>query len=250
MKVYFIGAGPGDPELLTIKAKKVLEKAEIVIYAGSLVNPEILDYAPQAEVYNSAGMTLEEVLGKMEEASEKDQTVARVHTGDPSIYGALQEQIDYLKEVGIAYQIIPGVSSFLAAAAAVEREFTLPDVSQTVIVTRLEGRTPVPEKERLHKLAKHNTSLAIFLSVHMISDVVEELKEEYPIKTPIAVVQKASWSDERVVQGQLSNIVEQVKTAEITKTAMILVGDFLDSDYQHSKLYDKNFSHQFRQAEE
>lgn len=250
MKVYFIGAGPGDPELLTIKAKKVLEKAEIVIYAGSLVNPEILDYAPQAEVYNSAGMTLEEVLAKMEEASKKEQIVARVHTGDPSIYGALQEQIDYLKEIGIDYQIIPGVSSFLAAAAAVEREFTLPDVSQTVIITRLEGRTPVPEKERLHKLAQHNTSMAIFLSVHMISDVVEELKEEYPVETPIAVVQKASWSDERVVQGQLANIVEQVETAEITKTAMILVGDFLDSDYKHSKLYDKNFSHQFRQAEE
>ncbi|GAB6100475.1 precorrin-4 C(11)-methyltransferase [Halanaerocella petrolearia] len=250
MKVYFIGAGPGDPELLTIKGKKALEEAEVVIYAGSLVNPEILEYAPQAEVYNSAGMTLEEVVTKMEEARAEGNTVARVHTGDPSIYGALQEQIDYLKQAEIDYEIIPGVSSFLAAAAAVEREFTLPDVAQTVIITRLEGRTPVPKKEQLHKLAKHNTSLAIFLSIHMIDEVVEELKEEYSQETPIAVVQKASWSDERVVQGKLSNIVGKIEAAGIDRTAMILVGDFLDTDYSHSKLYDKNFSHGFRKAKE
>ena len=250
MKVYFIGAGAGDPELLTIKGKKVLEKSDVVIYAGSLVNPEILDYAPQAEVYNSAGMTLEEVLDKIEESMEEDKVVARVHTGDPSIYGAIQEQMDYLKEENIDYEIIPGVSSFLAAAAAVEREFTLPDVSQTVIVTRLEGRTPVPEKESLHKLAQHNTSMAIFLSVHMIEGVVEELAQEYPIKTPIAVVQKASWSDQKVVQGTLDTIAEKVKEANINKTAMILVGDFLDTEYAKSKLYDKNFSHEFRKAKE
>ena len=249
MKVYFIGAGAGDPELLTIKGKKVLEKAEVVIYAGSLVNPAILDYAPGAEVYNSAEMTLEEVVAKMEAAQVEDKTVARVHTGDPSIYGALQEQLDYLQQVDIDYEIIPGVSSFLAAAAAVEREYTLPDVSQTVIITRLEGRTAVPEKEKLHKLASHNASLAIFLSVHLIEGVVEELKEEYSGDTPIAVVQKASWPEERTVEGTLNNIVVKVKEAGIDKTAMILVGDFLDSDYSKSKLYDKNFSHQFREAQ-
>ncbi|MCK8826473.1 precorrin-4 C(11)-methyltransferase [Natroniella acetigena] len=248
MKVYFIGAGAGDPELLTIKGMKALEQAEVVIYAGSLVNPKVLDYAPQAEVYNSASMTLEEVLDKMEEAVADGKIVARVHTGDPSIYGAIQEQMDHLKEVGIEYQIIPGVSSFLAAAAAVEREFTLPDVTQTVIVTRMEGRTPVPEKEKLAKLARHNASMAIFLSVQMIEDVAAELAKGYSSSTPIAVIQKASWSDQKVVKGTLEDIAEQVKEAGINKTAMILVGDFLDTEYEKSKLYDKNFTHEFRKA--
>ncbi|MGM0472400.1 MAG: precorrin-4 C(11)-methyltransferase [Bacillota bacterium] len=250
MKVYFIGAGPGDPKLLTIKGREALAQADVVIYAGSLVNPAILDYAPEAEVYNSAELTLEEVLAKIEEAIGRGDTVARVHTGDPSLYGALQEQLDYLRQAEIEYEIIPGVSSFLAAAAAVEREFTLPDVSQTLILTRLEGRTAVPKKERLHKLAQHQTSMAIFLSIHMIEDVVEELKEEYSAETPVAVVQRASWSDECVVEGQLDNIVSKVEEAQIDRTAMILVGDFLASDYSKSKLYDKNFSHQFREAEE
>lgn len=250
MKVYFVGAGAGDPELLTIKGKKILEKAEVVIYAGSLVNPDILAYAPQAQVYNSAEMTLEEVLAKIEEAIADEKIVARVHTGDPSIYGAIQEQIDYLKKKKIDYEIIPGVSSFLAAAAAIEREFTLPSVAQTVIITRMEGRTAVPEREKLHKLAKHQTSMAIFLSVQMIEEVVAELLTEYPPTTAIAVVQKASWADEKIVKGSLNNIAAKVKEAGINKTAMILVGDFLDSKYERSKLYDKNFSHQFRKAEE
>jgi len=249
MKVYFIGAGAGDPELLTIKGMKALKQAEVVIYAGSLVNPAILDYAPQAEVYNSATMNLEEVLTTIEKAVKAEKIVARVHTGDPSLYGAIQEQIDYLKKQGIEYEIIPGVSSFLAAAAAIEREFTLPSVSQSLIITRLEGRTPVPAKESLEKLAQHQTSMAIFLSVHIIGDVVERLSKEYPINTPIAVIQKVSWSDQRIVKGTLKNIATKVQEAEIKKTAMILVGDFLDSDYDKSKLYDKNFSHEFRKAE-
>ncbi|MCK8817370.1 precorrin-4 C(11)-methyltransferase [Natroniella sulfidigena] len=249
MKVYFIGAGAGDPELLTIKGMKALEQAEVVIYAGSLVNPEVLEYAPQAEVYNSASMTLEEVLEKMEEAVADGKIVARVHTGDPSIYGAIQEQMDHLKKVEIEYEIIPGVSSFLAAAAAVEREFTLPDVTQTVIVTRMEGRTPVPEKEKLAKLARHNASMAIFLSVQMIEDVAAELAKEYSSSTPIAVIQKASWSDQKIVKGTLEDIAEKVKEAGINKTAMILVGDFLDTEYEKSKLYDKNFTHEFREAQ-
>ena len=251
MQVYIIGAGSGDPELMTIKGKKAIEKAEVVIYAGSLVNPKILDFSQEnADVYNSAKMNLEEVIEVMEKAVKKGKKVARIHTGDPSIYGAIQEQIDILKEKNIQYEIIPGVSSFLAAAAAVEREFTLPDVSQTVILTRQEGRTPVPEKEKLHKLAVHQSSMAIFLSVQMIDKVVDNLLNEYRNETPAAVVAKASWPDEKVVKGNLENITDKVKKAGIKKTAMILVGDFLNTDYSKSKLYDKKFSHGYRQGEE
>jgi len=250
MQVYIIGAGAGDPELLTVKGKKAIEKADVIIYAGSLVNPELLDYSTEAEIYNSATMDLEEVIDLIEDAVRKNKTVARVHTGDPSIYGAIQEQIDILAEKNIGYEIIPGVSSFLAAAAAVEREFTLPDVSQTVILTRQEGRTAVPEKEKLEKLAEHQASMAIFLSVQMIEKVVENLLKEYPAQTPAAVVEKASWSDEKVVKAQLANISDKVKEAGIKKTAMILVGDFIAADYKRSKLYDKKFSHGYRQGEE
>ncbi|MFW6022829.1 MAG: precorrin-4 C(11)-methyltransferase [Halanaerobiaceae bacterium] len=249
MQVYIIGAGAGDFELITIKGKKALEKADVLIYAGSLVNPEILKYSPEAEVYNSATMNLEEVIEVIERAVEEEKTVARVHTGDPSIYGAIQEQIDILKEKGINYTIIPGVSSFSAAAAAVEREYTLPDVSQTVILTRRGGRTPVPEKEELSMLASHQASMAIFLSVQMIAEVVDDLMQHYPGETSVAVVEKASWPDQNIVRGKLANIASQVKQAGIKKTAMILVGDFLDSEYSRSKLYDKDFSHACRRGE-
>lgn len=250
MQVYFVGAGPGDPELITVKGQKIIKEADVVIYAGSLVNPDVLDVTKnEAEIYNSAEMTLEEIVEKMEEAVAQDRLVARVHTGDPSLYGAIQEQMDALAEKGIEYEVIPGVSSFLATAASLKREYTLPDVSQTVIVTRLEGRTSVPDKEKLHKLARHNASMAIFLSVHMIEDVAEELAEEYPPETPIAVVQKASWPDEKKVVGTLETISEQVEKAEIDKTAMIVVGDFLGTEYSKSKLYDKDFSHGYRQSQ-
>ncbi|MFW5980299.1 MAG: precorrin-4 C(11)-methyltransferase [Bacillota bacterium] len=251
MQVYIIGAGAGDPELMTIKGKKAIEKAEVVIYAGSLVNPEILNFSPEkAVIYNSAKMNLEEVIEVIEKAKKEGKTVARIHTGDPSLYGAIQEQIDILKEKDIKYEIIPGVSSFLAAAAAVEREFTLPDVSQTVILTRQEGRTSVPEKEKLNKLAVHQSSMAIFLSVQMIDKVVDNLLQGYKKDTPAAVVAKASWPDQKVIKGKLSNIAEKVKEAEIKKTAMILVGDFLSADYSRSKLYDKKFGHGYRKGEE
>ncbi|MBM7623606.1 precorrin-4 C(11)-methyltransferase [Sporohalobacter salinus] len=247
MQVYFIGAGPGDPELITVKGQKIIKKADVIIYAGSLVNPDVLNVAQDgAEIHNSASMTLEEVLEIIESAVAEDKLVARVHTGDPSLYGAIQEQIDALVEKGIDFKIIPGVSSFLATAASLKREYTLPDVSQTMIVTRLEGRTSVPDKEKLHKLAQHNASMAIFLSVHMIEDVVKELAVEYPADTPIAVVQKASWPDEKKVIGTLETIAAKVKKAEIDKTAMIVVGDFLDTEYSRSKLYDKDFSHEYR----
>ena len=251
MQIYFIGAGSGDPELMTIKGKKIIEKAEVIIYAGSLVNPEILSFSSEkADIYNSAKMNLEEVIKVMEKAVKEDRVVARIHTGDPSIYGAIQEQIDILNDKNIDYKIIPGVSSFLAAAAAVEKEFTLPEVSQTVILTRQEGRTSVPEKEKLEKLASHQASMAIFLSVQMIDKVVDNLLKEYKDDTPAAVVAKASWPDQKVIKGKLQNIAAKVKKAGIKKTAMILVGDFLGSDYSKSKLYDKNFSHGYRQGKE
>lgn len=248
-KVFFVGAGPGDPELLTMKGHRVIGSADVIIYAGSLVNPKVLEHRKEScEVHNSAKLTLETVIELMTTAVKEGKQVARVHTGDPSLYGAIQEQMDQLDEQGISYEVIPGVSSFMAAAAALKRELTLPDVSQTVILTRLEGRTPVPEKEALKELASHQASMAIFLSVHMIENVVEELLNSYPEDTPIAVVQRASWPDEKMVIGTLKNIAQKVQEANITKTAQILVGRFLNTEYERSKLYDPTFSHEYREA--
>lgn len=249
MKVYFVGAGPGDPDLITVKGAKRVAEADIIIYAGSLVNKEVIQQRKEsAEVYNSASMTLEEVIEVMERGINEKKIVARVHTGDPSIYGAIREQMDILDEKGIEYEVIPGVSSFVAAAAAIKKEFTLPSVSQTVILTRMEGRTPVPEKESIEELAKHRATMCLFLSVHMIEKLVERLLTSYTVDTPIAVIQKASWEDQKIVIGTLGNIAERVKEEGITKTAQILVGDFLGDKYELSKLYDKNFSHEYRKA--
>ena len=246
-KVYFIGAGPGDPDLITVKGKKIVEKADIIIYAGSLVNKEIIDcHKKEAEIYNSASMNLEEVIEVTVKGVKDNKLVARVHTGDPSIYGAIREQMDILDDFNIEYEVIPGVSSFVASAAAIKKEFTLPDVSQTVICTRLEGRTPVPENESLELLASHKASMAIFLSVQMIETVVEKLMKHYERDTPVAVIQKATWPDEKIVMGTLENIAEKVKEENITKTAQILVGWFMGDKYSKSKLYDKTFTHEYR----
>ena len=248
-KIYFIGAGPGDPELITVKGQRLIKEADIIIYAGSLVPKEVIDcHKKGAEIYNSASMTLEEVMDIMIKGAKNNKKVARVHTGDPAIFGAHREQMDILEKNNIPFEVIPGVSSFLASAARIKKEFTLPNVSQTVICTRLEGRTPVPERESLENLAKHRASMAIFLSVHMIGNVVNRLLTSYPITTPIAVVQKATWEDEKIVIGTLKDIENKVKEANITKTAQILVGDFLGDEYELSKLYDKTFSHEFRKA--
>ena len=242
--VHFIGAGPGDPELLTIKGKKLIDQADVIIYAGSLVNKEVLAGAKEgAEIYNSATMTLEEVIEVMKKAEAEGKMTARVHTGDPAVFGAHREQMDELSRLGIDYDVIPGVSSFLATAAALKKEYTLPGVSQTVILTRMEGRTPMPPKEKLRDLAKHNSTMIIFLSVGT-------LKEEYREDTPVAVVYKASWEDQKIVIGNLTNIAQKVKEAGITKTALTVVGDFLGDEYELSKLYDKTFTHEFRQAKE
>jgi precorrin-4/cobalt-precorrin-4 C11-methyltransferase len=248
-QVIFVGAGPGDPELITLKGIKAIEQAQVVIYAGSLVNPEILRYAPQdAEVHNSASMTLEHVLEVMDRSVKAGKRVARVHTGDPSIYGAIQEQIDQLENMGISYAVIPGVSSFLAAAASLRREYTLPGVSQTVILTRIEGRTPVPQKERLGELAKHRATMGIFLSVQDIERVMQELREGYQPETPVAVVYKASWPEEKIIRGTLENIAQKVREQGVSKTALILVGDFLGDEYERSLLYHPGFSHEFRES--
>ncbi len=248
-KVYIIGAGPGDPDLMTLKGRRLVEEADVLIYAGSLVNPEVMKWRKSdAEIHNSASMTLDEVIDVMLEGLKEDKTVVRLHTGDPSIYGAIKEQIDRLASHGIDVDITPGVSSFVASAAALKKEFTLPSVSQTVICTRLEGRTPVPEGEALEKLASHQASMAIFLSVQMIDNVVERLTQHYAPTTPIAVVQRATWPDQKIVTGTLETIAEKVKQEGITKTAQILVGDFLDTDYELSKLYDPGFTHEYRTA--
>lgn len=247
--VYFVGAGAGDPELLTIKGKRLIDNADVIIYAGSLVNPEVFkDIKKDCTVYNSAGMNLDEILEVMKNAEENGKTTVRVHTGDSSIYGAIREQIDALDRIGIQHQVIPGVSSFLAAAAALQKEYTLPEVSQTVILTRMEGRTPVPQRESIEELAKHRATMILFLSVGMIDELVKKLTASYPVTTPAAVVYKASWPEQKIVTGTLENIAEKVKNAGITKTALVTVGDFLGDTYELSKLYDKTFTHQFRQG--
>ncbi|EAX47826.1 precorrin-4 C11-methyltransferase [Thermosinus carboxydivorans Nor1] len=250
MKVYIIGAGPGDPELITVKGRRLLAEADVIIYAGSLVNPALLQYAKAgAQIHNSASMTLDEVITVMEEAVAMGKKVVRLHTGDPSIYGAIQEQMDVLAAKGIEYEVVPGVSSFLAVAAALKREYTLPEVSQTVIITRLEGRTPVPAKEKLASLASHNATMCIFLSVHMLEAVVAELiAGGYPPDTPVAVVQKASWPDEKILRGTLATIASIAAEAGVDRTAMIVVGKCLDGKYALSRLYSPDFGHMFREA--
>ncbi|MDP2662561.1 MAG: precorrin-4 C(11)-methyltransferase, partial [Dehalococcoidia bacterium] len=230
------------------------EEADVVIYADSLVNPKVCRYAQaSAEVYGSSSLTLEEITGLMVNAVRQGKMVARVHTGDPSIFGALQEQMAVLDRHGITYEVVPGVSSIFAAAAALGRELTVPQLSQTVIITRLEGRTPVPPKERLSSLAEHNATLVLFLSVAMIDAVVSQLLEGgYVASTPVAVVQRASWEDERIVRGTLADIAAKVRDAGIESQALILVGAALGQDLeasdegQRSKLYDKGFSHKYR----
>lgn len=246
-RVYFIGAGPGDPDLITVKGRKIIEQADVIIYAGSLVNSEIIGCRkPEAEVYNSASMTLEEVISVIKEKSAASGVIARVHTGDPTIYGAIREQMDELEKLSVPFEVVPGVSSFTAAASVLGMEFTLPGISQTVICTRLEGRTPVPDGEDLELLASHRASMAIFLSVHMMDEVVNKLKVHYDGATPVAVVQKATWPDQKIVQGTLDSITGKIAGEKIDRTAMILVGDFLGKDYGRSLLYDGNFSHGYR----
>lgn len=248
-KVYFIGAGPGDPDLITVKGRKLLEEAEVIIYAGSLVSREhFRSCREDVKLYDSAAMTLKEVIDTVVDSRENNKKIVRLHTGDPAIYGAIKEQMDELDKLNINYEVVPGVSSFTAAAASINKEFTLPSVSQTVILTRMEGRTPVPEKENLERLASIGASMALFLSVGMIEKVVEKLRKGYGRNVPVAVIQRATWEDQKVVIGTLDDIAKKVKEANITKQAQILVGDFIDCEYEKSLLYDESFTHMFREA--
>ena len=249
--VHFVGAGPGAVDLITLRGKALLEKADLVIYAGSLVNPLLLGYCREdCRIYNSAKLSLEQVLFLIDEAEEEGKRTVRLHTGDPSLYGAIREQMDALKEKGIAYDLTPGVSSFCGAAAAAEAEYTLPGISQTVIISRMAGRTPVPEKEAMAELAKHGASMVIFLSAGLLEQVEEALLQgAYTEETPCAIVYKATWPEERVCYTRLGSLSKCAKENQITHTALILVGDFLGASYERSKLYDPSFTTAFREAE-
>jgi precorrin-4/cobalt-precorrin-4 C11-methyltransferase len=249
--VYFVGAGPGDPDLLTIKGDRLLREADLVVYAGSLINPAVLERVGEScSLYDSAGMNLDEICAKMIEYAGQGKKVVRLHSGDPSLYGALREQMNLLNEAGITYRMVPGVSSFAAAAAAVGKEYTLPEISQTVILTRLPGRTPVPEKQSLSSLSGHGASMAIFLSIGMVDEVVDELKKGYSDDTPVAVVYKASWPQEQVIEGTVGDIAAKVKAAGLKLSALILVGPFLGDPVSRSKLYDAGFSHGCREGKD
>ncbi|MCL5023668.1 MAG: precorrin-4 C(11)-methyltransferase [Nitrospirae bacterium] len=247
--VYFLGAGPGDPELITLKGRRLLDSAKVVVYAGSLVNPRLLE-GIRAEVHNSATMTLDEVIEVMRRAVESGKAVVRLHTGDTSFYSAITEQIERLRALGIGYEVVPGVSSAMAGAAVLGQELTVPEISQTVIFTRLEGRTPVPETERLGSLAQHKATMVIFLSVAMIGRVRDELLQGYHEDTPVVVIEKASWPGQKVIRGTLKELERIVSDAGIRKTALIYIGESLRASEtslnKESRLYHKDFTHEFR----
>ena len=249
--VHFIGAGPGAADLITLRGARLLGEADVIVYAGSLVNPALLEYKKAGcAVYDSASMTLEQVLAVMREAEGAGKTTVRLHTGDPSLYGAIREQMDALDRLGIPYDVTPGVSSFSGAAAALNAEYTLPGVSQSVIITRMAGRTPVPEGERLRALAAHGCTMVLFLSTGLLEEVEEELAAGgYAPDTPAAIVYKATWPEERVYRCTVSTLAETARKNGVTKTALITVGHFLGDDYERSKLYDPAFTHGCREAE-
>ena len=251
--IYFVGAGPGAVDLISVKGAELLKKADLIIYAGSLVNPEIITtYAKKnCEILNSASMTLEEISQKMIDAHKKNLLTVRLHSGDSSIFGAINEQMNFLREKNIDFEIVPGISSFCAASASLKVEYTIPEITQTLIITRCEGKTPVPEDEKLSLLAKHKSSIAVFLSTGMIEKVCEEIiSGGYEPETPAALVYKASLPDEKIILATLKTLPELVLKSGITKTGIILIGEFLNGKkiLKESKLYDKKFSHEFRKS--
>lgn len=248
--IYFVGAGSGAPDLITVRGARLLERADVIVYAGSLVNPALLEYKKEdCAVYDSAKMTLEEVLAVMIPAAKAGKLVVRLHTGDPCVYGAHREQMDALDAAGVPYEICPGVSSFCGAAAALRAEYTLPGVSQSVILTRMEGRTPVPEKEQIESLAAHGASMVIFLSAGRLEELSRRLiAGGYAPETPAAIVYKATWPEEKVVRTTVAGLPEAARAENITKTALITVGGFLGGEYERSKLYDPAFTTGFREG--
>ncbi len=248
-RVIFIGAGPGDPELLTVKAHEKIKKAQVILYAGSLVNPQVFAHCPEtAEVASSASMDLEEMTDFMISRVKEGKEVLRLHTGDPSLYGAIAEQIRKLEGEKVAYEVIPGISSFLAGAAAMKKELTLPGKSQTVIISRVAGKTPVPEKENLASLASHQASLVLFLSAGQVNRVVQDCLTAYSPETPAAIAYRVGWPDQRILRGMLVKLPEMMEKAGIRKTALIYIGDFLQAEGDDSLLYDAEFTHEYREG--
>ena len=248
--VHFVGAGSGAVDLITVRGARLLEAADVIIYAGSLVNPELLNYAKQeCRIYNSAEMTLEQVIDAIQEAEERGLTTVRLHTGDSSIYGAVREQFDELDRLGIEYDVCPGVSSFCGAAAALKTEYTLQDVSQTVIITRAAGRTPVPDRESIKNLASHQSTMILFLSTSLTSRLQSDLTEGgYPADTPAAVVYKATWPEQKIFRCTVGTLHETVTNNKLTKTALIIVGNCMGDKYLRSLLYHPEFTTEFRQG--
>lgn len=249
-KVYFVGCGPGDPELITVKAKKLIQKADVMVYSGSLIPSPILKLCKKGKLYDAAKLVREEIFEILQKNSKENKIVVRLHDGDPTIYGAIKEQIDNLQKEGIESEIIPGVTSFLASAAALGIQLTLPGVTQTIIITRAEARTKVPEREKISELAKHNATMVFYLSVHLLSQIVKQaIDGGYGKSTPAAVVYRASWPDQKVIVGTLEDITKKVRAERIIKTAIVIIGDVIQpSSYEYSRLYDKTFTHSFRKA--
>lgn len=250
--IHFVGAGPGAVDLITVRGQRLLEEADVIVYAGSLVNPKLLENRKtDCEIHNSAYMTLEEVIEAMAGAEKRGKKVVRLHTGDPSIYGAVREQMDELDQRGIAYEVCPGVSSFCGAASALRAEYTLPDISQSVVITRMAGRTPVPERESIRSFALHQATMVIFLSTGMLEDLQKELTAGgYPPDTPAAIVYKATWPDEKVCRCTVESLKETAESEGIKKTALIIVGRFLEGEYRRSDLYNPAFTTEFRKGKQ
>lgn len=249
-KVFFVGCGPGDPELITVKAKKLIQKADVVVYSGSLIPEPVLKLCRRGRLHDAAGLVREEIFELLYQNAKKGRLVVRLHDGDPSIYGAIREQIDGLGEKGIESEVVPGVTAFLASAAALGTQLTLPGVTQTIILTRAESRTRVPKRERISGLASHGATMVFYLSVHLLPKLVREaVAGGYPESTPAAVVYRASWKDQKVVRATLSEIAKKTREQKITRTAIVIIGDAVEpKTYEYSRLYDKEFSHGYRKG--
>jgi precorrin-4/cobalt-precorrin-4 C11-methyltransferase len=250
--VYFVGSGPGDPELITLKAKNLVEQADVIIYSGSLLNPKILEYAKKsAQFYDAALLDRENIYDILRDSTKEGKLAIRFHDGDPGLFSTIREQIDKLEKDGLQCKVVPGITAILGAAAAMNLELTLPGNTQTLIITRAEFRTPVPDREKISELAKHGATMAFYLSVHLIADVVEELLkgEVYTKETPTAIVYRATWEDQKIIRGTLGDIVKKTKESKIIKTALIIVGDTIaPKKYEFSKVYDAGFTHVYRRA--
>lgn len=249
-KVYFVGCGPGDPELITIKAKKLIQKADVLVYSGSLIPTSVVKLCKKGKKHDASKLVREEIFDLLKNNAKRGKFVVRLHDGDPTIYGAIKEQIDNLNKEGIESVVIPGVTSFLASAAALDTQLTLPGVTQTIIVTRAEHRTKVPKQERISELAKHRATMVFYLSVHLLDRIVKQvIQGGYKQSTPIAVVYRASWNDQKIITGTLKDITKKVRKEKITRTAIVIVGEAIKpKSYEYSRLYDKTFSHGFRKS--